>query len=68
VGDFNGWDLAATPMQGMPDGRWMVSLELNHGHHRYLFVIDGTPALDPMAHGTARDAESNDPLSLIAVS
>src|SRR5882762_7544442 len=32
VGDFNGWDLAATPMQRMPDGRWTVSLELHHGH------------------------------------
>ncbi len=34
VGDFNGWDTAATPMHRMPDGRWMASLELSHGHHR----------------------------------
>jgi len=33
VGDFNGWDPAATPMRRMPDGRWMASLELHHGHH-----------------------------------
>jgi 1,4-alpha-glucan branching enzyme len=67
VGDFNGWDLAATPMLRMPDGRWMASLEIPHGHHRYLFVVDGTPKLDPNASGTARD-DRNERVSLIAVS
>ena len=67
VGDFNGWDLAATPMDRMPDGRWMVSLELHHGHHEYLFVVDGTPGLDPNASGTAL-REGTDPVSVIAVS
>ena len=67
VGDFNGWDLAATPMDRMPDGRWMVGLELHHGHHEYLFVVDGTPGLDPNASGTAL-REGTDPVSVIAVS
>lgn len=67
VGDFNGWDLAATPMRRMPDRRWMASLELNHGHHRYLFIVDGKPKLDPNASGTAR-GDDNEPVSLIAVS
>lgn len=67
VGDFNEWDLAATPMRRMPDGRWMASLELNHGHHRYLFVVDGTAMLDPNASGVTRN-ECNKPVSLIAVS
>ena len=67
VGDFNGWDLAATPMHRMPDGRWMASLELNHGHHRYLFVVDGTPKLDPSANGTTR-TDRDESVSLIAVS
>ncbi len=67
VGDFNGWDLAATPMRRMPDGRWMASLELNHGHHRYLFVVDGSPRLDPNATGTARE-NGDEPVSLIGVS
>ena len=67
VGDFNGWDLEATPMQRTPDGRWMASLELNHGHHRYLFLVDGEPMLDPKATGIARD-EHDTRVSLIAIS
>ena len=67
VGDFNGWDLAATPMKRLPDGRWMTSLDLHHGHHRYVFMVDGTPTLDPRASGMARN-ERNERVSLIAVS
>ena len=67
VGDFNGWDLAATPMQRMPDGRWMATLELHHGHHQYLFMVDGTPRLDPKASGITRN-DRNERVSLVAVS
>jgi 1,4-alpha-glucan branching enzyme len=67
VGDFNKWDLAATPMRRMPDGRWMASLELHHGHHSYLFIVDGKPRLDPKASGIARNSR-NERVSLIAVS
>lgn len=67
VGDFNGWDLAATPMQRMPDGRWMAGLELYHGHHQYLFIVDGQPVLDPKASGIARNDQTGR-VSLIAVS
>ena len=67
VGDFNGWDSAATPMRRLPDGSWMASLELHHGHHRYLFVVDGTPTHDPSAGGVIRN-DRNEPISLIAVS
>ena len=67
VGDFNGWDLAANPMQRMPDGRWMASLELHHGHHQYLFIVDGEPMLDSKANGIDRN-ERNERVSLISVS
>ena len=67
VGDFNAWDRSATPMQRMPDGRWMASLELNDGHHRYLFVVDGQPKLDPKANGVTHNG-NNEKVSLIAVS
>jgi len=67
AGDFNGWDPAATPMRRSPDGRWMASLELPHGHHQYLFLVDGTPTLDPNASGIARN-DRNERVSLIAVS
>jgi 1,4-alpha-glucan branching enzyme len=67
VGDFNDWDPAATPMRRLPDGRWMATLDLHHGHHRYLFIVDGTSRLDPRASGVARN-DDNQPVSLIAVS
>lgn len=67
VGDFNGWNLAATPMRCMPDGRWMIGLELSHGHHQYQFIVDGEPKLDPKAAGVTRN-ERNQAVSLVAVS
>ena len=67
VGDFNDWDANATPMVRQPDGRWMVSLELSHGYHEYLFLVDGKPVLDPNAAGKARNAR-NEPVSIRAVS
>jgi 1,4-alpha-glucan branching enzyme len=67
VGDFNGWDAAATPMRRTPDGRWMARLELHHGHHRYLFLVDGTPTLDPNGSGVTRN-DRNEEVSLISVS
>lgn len=42
VGDFNGWDPAATPMRlDAGRGRWTTALALQHGRHVYAFVIDG---------------------------
>ena len=67
LGDFNGWNFGATPMCQMPDGRWTTSLELPHGHHRYLFMVDGTPTLDPKAYGKTR-GDAGEPVSLVAVS
>jgi 1,4-alpha-glucan branching enzyme len=67
VGDFNDWDIAATPMRRMPDGRWMATLELPHGYHQYLFLVDGMPKLDPNASGATHN-DRNEPVSLIAVS
>lgn len=67
VGDFNGWNQAPTPMRRMPDGRWMASLELPHGHHQYVFLMDGTATLDPKASGVTRIG-CNELVSLIAVS
>ena len=67
VGDFNDWDPCATPMIRQPDGRWMAALELRHGYHRYLFLVDGTRMLDPNATGKVLD-DHNEPASLLAVS
>jgi 1,4-alpha-glucan branching enzyme len=67
IGDFNKWDPKAQPMTRMPDGGWVIRMELPHGHHQYLFLVDGQPTLDPNAMGKVRN-ESNETVSLIAIS
>jgi 1,4-alpha-glucan branching enzyme len=67
IGDFNEWQPAAHPMTRMPDGGWVIRMELPHGHHQYLFLVDGVPTLDPNAMGKVRN-ERNDTVSLIAIS
>ncbi len=67
VGDFNDWDPTAYPMQRQPDGAWLIQISLTHGHHHYLFLVDGKPTLDPRAQGVARN-EHDQKVSLMAVS
>ncbi len=67
TGDFNGWDPSAHPMQRQPDGSWLVQVTMHHGHHHYLFLIDGRAALDPRAQGIARNPKG-ERVSLMAVS
>lgn len=60
-------------MERMPDGCWRLRLELSHGHHQYLFLVDGEPMLDTHAHGKVRrpPGETQPPyetVSLLAVS
>ena len=43
VGDFNGWRGESTRMQrDAHTGRWMVTLALHDGSHRYAIVVDNT--------------------------
>jgi 1,4-alpha-glucan branching enzyme len=67
VGDFNEWQSGVHPMARQPDGSWHVLVPVHHGHHRYQFLVDGKPTLDPRATGVARN-ERNERVSLIAVS
>ena len=67
IGDFNNWEPNATPMIRQPDGRWMASIELSHGYHQYVFLVDGKRVLDPNAAGKTKDPH-NQPVSLRAVS
>jgi Glycogen recognition site of AMP-activated protein kinase len=41
VGDFNGWDTAASPAERNPDGSWTTFVPLLPGRHVYSFVVDG---------------------------
>jgi 1,4-alpha-glucan branching enzyme len=67
MGDFNGWNPTSQPMERRRDGWWFLQVPLTHGYHQYLFVVDGTPTLDPHATGAARN-ERYAKVSLIAVS
>ena len=67
VGDFNGWSPAASPMKRMPDGAWLLSVDLKHGHHRYAFLVDGNITLDPRAQGITRN-DHGERVSLVPVS
>jgi len=67
VGDFNNWDDTTDPMRRQVDGSWFLQVHLPHGHHRYLFLVDGKPVLDPRGMGIARN-DLNERVSLIAVS
>jgi 1,4-alpha-glucan branching enzyme len=67
IGDFNGWDPAVNPMKRQPDGAWMVQVQVCHGHHQYVFWVDGQCQLDPRAQGVARN-QQGERVSLLAIS
>ena len=56
AGDFNRWDVEATPLaRGARSHRWSVTLALRDGDHRYAFVVDGTRWVpDPRAERSVR--------------
>jgi 1,4-alpha-glucan branching enzyme len=57
VGDFNNWEMDATPLEAGPARSvWTVNLLLPNGRHRYAFVVDdSTWAADPAAPPAAGD-------------
>jgi 1,4-alpha-glucan branching enzyme len=67
IGDFNDWHPNSHPMKRQPDGAWMIQAHLTHGHHHYLFYVDGKTRLDPKAQGSARN-EKDEKVSLISIS
>jgi len=67
VGDFNDWNPNSLPMQRRVDGWWFIQVPLTHGHHQYLFLVDGIPTLDPQSTGTTH-VDHYEKASVIAVS
>lgn len=47
VGDFNGWDTKANPMEKDDDGIWRAILTLKPGRYEYRFFVDGNWENDP---------------------
>lgn len=55
VGDFNGWDPDAMPMQRDENGIWVRDVVLEPGRHVYAFYVDGALQVDPSAPRAAED-------------
>jgi 1,4-alpha-glucan branching enzyme len=54
VGDFNGWDICATPLHQARDGRWRAVVDLPHGsQYQFRYLIDGRWLADAYADGFA---------------
>jgi hypothetical protein len=68
VGDFNGWDTAATPLARDPSaGIWTVTVPLTAGRHVYAFMVDGRVwTLDPRAP-KAEDPDFGTPSSVVLI-
>ena len=41
MGDFNGWDTAATPMDRLPDGTWVQTVDGLHDGALYKYAVTG---------------------------
>lgn len=47
VGDFNAWKPGLLKMQKRGDGLWTLVVPMRPGRHKYLFLDDGEPVVDP---------------------
>ncbi|HAZ09027.1 MAG TPA: hypothetical protein DCZ01_11045 [Elusimicrobia bacterium] len=47
VGDFNAWKPGLLKMKRAGGGTWTVTLPVRPGRHKYLFLVDGNPQVDP---------------------
>jgi 1,4-alpha-glucan branching enzyme len=56
AGDFNNWDIKASPMHKGPDGAWHLGLPLGPGRYEYRFFADGVWCDDPTAPQRARNS------------
>lgn len=56
VGDFNAWKPGLLRMKRGPRGLWTLVVPLPPGPHKYLFLEDGEPKIDPST-GTADGPE-----------
>jgi hypothetical protein len=67
VGDFNHWDVRATPLTLRRGGGWRVSVPLSPGRHVYAFVVDGTRWVVDPAAPRATDDDFGTPNSMVTV-
>ena len=56
VGNFNGWNPGAAPMERLGGGdAWVRDVVLEPGRHAYAFFVDGALQVDPSAPRAAED-------------
>lgn len=67
VGDFNDWDVAATPLTQRTGDLWTVVMPLSPGHHRYAFVVDGSRWVALPEAPRAPDDDFGAPSSIVMV-
>jgi Carbohydrate-binding module 48 (Isoamylase N-terminal domain) len=68
VGDFNGWDSRATPLQPAgAAGVWVVEVPLTQGRYEYAFVVDGQEWRPDPAAPKAPANEYGPPNSVVTV-
>ena len=53
VGDFNGWNEAASPMDHKPNGEWVRRIRLPRGVYEFKYLADGEWYIDHAAFGLA---------------
>lgn len=49
VGDWNGWDPTADPLEESMPGAWSGHVDMPPGDYAYMFQVDGQPVRDPHA-------------------
>jgi hypothetical protein len=52
VGDFNAWKPGLLKMRRGDAGIWTFELPVRPGRHKYLFLVDGEPRVDPSTETT----------------
>jgi hypothetical protein len=68
VGDFNHWDVRATPLRRpAAGGRWHAAVPLAPGRHVYAFVVDGVTWVPDPAAPRAVDDDFGSPNSVLTV-
>lgn len=68
VGDFNDWNVSATPMRPAPgNGIWSVTVPLDPGRYRYAFLVDGQTWLADPSAPRAVDDDFGPPNSVVTV-
>lgn len=68
VGDFNDWQIGATPLHAAAGRMWTVEIPLEPGRHRYAFVVDGREWVADPAAPSAPGDDFGQPSSVVTVS